>query len=182
MKGPLLEVDNRGMILQRDSANAPAYAVGSPLQPVTAVVMDCIRKNAPGAKPRSPDGVLSLRDLVFTGARGCSRIDLQQVKTDNGYVLDDPNIARLYLPTTREFSGVRVEDMSTAWDLTYVPYGKTPADGYDFYLRPMLYGFTGVRSYLLTNGAAHVTWEERRATGSDPLADACERDPNTACR
>ena len=180
LQGPLLEQDYRGIILRRDSANGPAFAVGSPLQPVIGVVMDCIRKNAPTAKAKSRNGVLTLRELVF-GFRGCSRIDLKQVKTDGGSVLDDPNIARLYLPTTREFAGVRVEDMSTAWDLTYVPHGKTPADGYDLYLRPMMYGFTGVRSYLLTNDEIHVTWEERRATRSDPLAEACERDPNTPC-
>jgi hypothetical protein len=96
-------------------------------------------------------------------------------------VLDDPNIARLYLPTTRELVSFPLEDQSTAWDLTYVPHGKTPADGYDLHVRPITYGFTGIRSYLLSGGEAHVTWENRRATLTDPLAEPCEMDPWQAC-
>jgi len=167
------------MILRRDSADAPAFIVGSPLQPITAVLMDCIRK-APDTKPESPSGVLTLRELVFYPGH-CGRIQLEQVKGDGGTVLPDPNIAHLFLPTTRAFVGIPLEDISTSWDLTYVPHGKTAADGYDLHVRPMMYGYTGVRSYLLTAGQIHVTWEERRATPSDPLAEECEIDPTKAC-
>jgi hypothetical protein len=180
MKGPLLEIDYQGLMVRRDSASAPAFAVGSPLFPITAVVMDCIRKNAPDAKPKSRNGTLTLRDLIFN-SRGCTRIRLDEVKSDGGAVSDDPNVARLYLPTVREFAGFPLSDQSTSWELTYVPHGKTPADGYDMHARPMQYGFTGVRSYLLTGDGIHVTWEDRRATTSDPLAEPCERDPNQAC-
>jgi hypothetical protein len=179
IRGPLLEVDHHGMILRRDSADAPAFIVGSPLQPITAVLMDCIRK-APDTKPEAPSGVLTLRELIFYPGH-CGRIQLEQVKSDGGTVLPDPNIAHLFLPTTRAFVGIPLEDISTSWDLTYVPHGKTPADGYDLHVRPMMYGYTGVRSYLLTAGQIHVTWEERRATPSDPLAEECEIDPTKAC-
>ena len=179
MRGPLLEVDYRGIILRRDSANAPAFVVGSPLQPISSVLMDCIRK-ASVAMPESRSGVLTLRELVFYPGH-CGRIQLEQVTSDGGTVLPDPNIARLFLPTTRAFVGIPLEDISTSWDLTYVPHGKTPADGYDLHVRPMMYGYTGVRSYLLTAGQIHVTWEERRATLSDPLAEECETDPTKAC-
>jgi hypothetical protein len=178
IKGPLLEVDH-GIFVRRDSAGAPAFAVGSPLQPITAVVMECIRKNS-NLKPESKNGVMTLRHLVLYPGH-CSRLRLQQVKTESGYVLDDPNIARLYLPTTRELVSFPLEDQSTAWDLTYVPHGKTPADGYDLHVRPITYGFTGIRSYLLSGGEVHVTWENRRASLTDPLAEPCEMDPWQAC-
>jgi hypothetical protein len=179
MRGPLLEVDYRGLILRRDSANAPAFIVGSPLQPITLVLMDCIRK-ASEIKPKSRSGVLTLYDLVFYPGH-CGRIQLEQVKSDNGTVLPDPNIARLFLPTTRAFVAIPLEDISTSWDLTYVPHGKRPADGYDLHVRPMMYGYTGVRSYFMTGDTIHVTWEDRRATPSDPLAEECEIDPAKAC-
>jgi hypothetical protein len=172
MKGPLLEVDYRGILLKRDSAGGPAFTLGSPLQPVTAVIMDCIRKNA-GVKSQSKNGVVTLRDLVFYPEH-CGRIDLQQPKTDSGYILDDPNNAWLFLPTTRAFVGFPLEDQSTAWNLTYVPHGKTPADGYQLHVRPMHYGFSGIRSYLMTGAEIHATWEDRRATLTDPLAEQCE--------
>jgi hypothetical protein len=179
LRGPLVETDNRGLILRRDSSNAPGFAVGSPLQPITAVLMDCIRKNA-NTKPESRNGVLTLRELVFYPGH-CGRIQLEQVKTDGGSVVPDSNLARLYLPTTRAYVNIPLDDISTSWDLTYVPHGKTPADGYDLHVRPMTYGFTGIRSYFLTEGTVHVTWEDRRATTSDPLAELCERDINAPC-
>jgi hypothetical protein len=179
MRGPLVETDHRGLILRRDSSDAPAFAVGSPLQPITAVVMDCIRKNA-NIKSESPNGVLSLRELVFYPGH-CSRLDLVQVKTDGGSVVPDSNIARLYLPTTRAYVGFPLEDLSTSWNINYVPHGKTPADGYDLHVRPMTYGYTGIRSYLLTGNAIHVTWEDRPATPSDPPTELCERDINEPC-
>jgi hypothetical protein len=179
MRGPLVEIDDRGLILRRDSSNAPAFAVGSPLQPITAVVMECIRKNAT-IKPESRKGVLTLRELVFYPGH-CSRIQLEQVKTDGGSVVPDSNIARLYLPTTRAYVGFPLEDLSTSWNIKYVPHGKTPADGYDLHVRPMTYGYTGIRSYLLTGDTIHVTWEDRPATPSDPLPLACESDINSTC-
>jgi hypothetical protein len=179
LPGPLVETDYRGLILRRDSSNAPSFAVGSPLQPITGVVMECIRKNA-NIKSESRNGVLSLRELVFYPGH-CSRLDLEQVKTDGGSVVPDSNIARLYLPTTRAYVGIPLDDISTSWNITYVPHGKTPLDGYDLHVRPMMYGWTGIRSYLLTGGSIHVTWEDRRATPSDPLPEACESDINSAC-
>jgi hypothetical protein len=181
MPGPVVETDYRGLIVRRDSSNGAAFAVGSPLQPITGVLMDCIRKNA-NTKPESRNGVLTLSELVFYPGH-CSRIQLEQVKTDGGYVLPDSNnSARLFLPTTRAYVGIPLEDISTSWNLTYVPHGKTPADGYDLHARPMRYGWTGIRSYLLTGEEIHVTWEDRRATTSDPLAEVCERDINAACQ
>lgn len=180
IKGPLLEVDYRGIMVKRDSADGPAFAVGSPLQPIKGVVMDCIRRGAQSkAQPHAP---LTLQDLIFHSSRGCSRVYLDQVKDDGGTVSPDPNLARLYLPTTRAFTDIRVDDMSTAWNLTYLPLGKTPEDGFDLQVRPMTYGFTGVRSYLMTHGEVHATWEDRPATMNDPLADPCEMDPNQPCR
>jgi hypothetical protein len=179
MSGPLLDVDSRGMIFRRENARSPAFVVGSPLQPVVAVLMDCIRKGS-SAKPASRNGVLNLRDLVFS-SQFCGRIQLEQVKSDAGVPSSDPNVARLYLPTTRAFVGIPLEDISTSWDITYVPHGKTPADGYDLHVRPMMYGFTGVRSYLLTGGKIYATWEDRRATVDDPLAEQCELDTNIPC-
>jgi hypothetical protein len=179
MLGPLVETDYRGLIFRRDSSNAPAFAVGSPLQVITGVLMDCIRKNA-NIKAESRKGVLTLRELVFYPGH-CGRIQLEQVKTDGGYVLPDSNIARLYLPTTRAYVGFPLEDLSTSWNITYVPHGKTPADGYDLHVRPLTYGFSGIRSYLLTGDAIHVTWEDRPATPSDPPPLACESDINSAC-
>jgi hypothetical protein len=180
IKGPVVEVDYRGLMVKRDSVNGPALSVGSPLQPVTAVLMDCIRKSS-AVKPEARSGVVTLRELVFYPGH-CGRIRLDQVKDDGGIVADDPNIARLYLPTTREFVSFPLDDMSTSWNITYVPHGKTPADGYDLQLRPMMYGFTGIRSYLLTGDSIHVTWEDRGATRADPPAEPCELDPNRACR
>jgi hypothetical protein len=175
-------VDNRGLIVRRDSANGPTYAVGSPLQPISAVLMDCIRKNSvsPEVEANAGTRAMTLRDLVFY-PRHCGRIQLEQVKTDGGYVVDDPNVARLFLPTTRAFVGIPLDDISTSWDLTYVAHGKTPADGYELQVRPMMYGFTGIRSYLMTEREIHVTWEDRRATVTDPLAEACELKPRIPC-
>jgi hypothetical protein len=178
LKGPLLDLDYRGIIMRRDSASGPAFALGSPLQPIQGVVMDCIRK---AAHPKAPHATLTLQDLIFHSSLGCSRVYLQQVKDDGGTVSPDPNLARLYLPTTRAFTDIRVEDMSTAWNLTYVPLGRTPEDGFDLQVRPMMYGFTGVRSYLMTHGQVHATWEDRPATINDPLAEPCEIDPNQPC-
>jgi len=179
MKGPLLEVDYRGIMIKRDGAGEPAFALGSPLQPINGVVMDCIRKGAHSNV--QPHATLTLQDLIFHSSLGCSRVSVQQVKDDGGTVSPDPNLARLYLPTTRAFTDIRVDDMSTAWNLTYVPLGRTPEDGFDLQVRPMMYGFTGVRSYLMTHGQVHATWEDRPATINDPLAEPCEIDPNQPC-
>jgi hypothetical protein len=59
--------------------------------------------------------------------------------------------------------------------------GGTAEDGFDLQVRPMMYGFTGVRSYLVTHGHVHATWEDRPATINDPLAEPCEIDPNQSC-
>ena len=180
MKGPLLEVDYRGIIMRRDSAKGPAFALGSPLQPLTAVLINCELKRT-GAKPRSPDGVLTLHDVRSSRVQGCGAIDLEAQKDNHETVSDDPNVARLFLPTTYPMVGMPLDDISTSWDIAYVPHGKTPGDGYDLYVRPMMYGFTGVRSYLMGNGVVHATSENRRATQNDPLAEPCETDPHQAC-
>ena len=180
LPGPLLETDYRGLILRRDSANAPAFAVGSPLHPIQAAVFDCISKGS-DVKPESPTGVMTLRDLVFTRQIGCSRIQLRQVKNDNGVVSPNPNLARLFIPGTGPYVGTGRETIATTWDLFYVAHGKKPADGYDLHVRPTTYGHTGIRSYLLTAGRIHVTWQDRRATPSDPPAEVCESQIRTAC-
>jgi hypothetical protein len=180
IKGPVLQVDSRGILIRRDSTNGLGFAVGSPLQPITAVIINCLLKRSQ-AEPQSKSGVVTLADVRHHLIQGCPAIELRDLKDDGGNSSDDPNVARLYLPTTRPFVGFPLDDQSTAWNLTYVPLGKTPADGFDFIVRPMMYGFTGVRSYLITHGEVHATWENRPATVSDPLADQCEFDPYQAC-
>jgi hypothetical protein len=183
MKGPVLEVNSRGILLKRDSANGLAFAVGSPLQPIRDVVMDCIRRSSESPEVKAYVGkrAMTLRDLVFYHPMGCGRLQLEQLKTESGYILEKPNDAVLFLSTSGAFVGIQLDDISTSWSLTYVPHGKTPADGYELQVRPMNYGFTGIRSYLITAGEVHVTWEDRPATSSDGRAEACEMDPHTGC-
>jgi hypothetical protein len=180
LPGPFLETDYRGLIVRRDSTKGPAFAAGSPVQPILDVVLDCIKK-ATGVKPESSTGVLTLYDLVFASSHHCSRIQLEQVKDDNGTVSPDPNVARLYIPATGPYVGVTWRTLATSWDLFYVPHGKTPADGYDLHIRPMRYGESGIRSYLFAAGQTHVTWQNRRATIGDPLVEECEIDPWKSC-
>jgi hypothetical protein len=185
MKGPVLEVDSRqGILLRRDSANGPAFAVASPPKLIRDVTMDCIRRTSelPEVKAEAGKRALTLRDLLFLHhPQGCGWLDMEQLKTESGYILDQPNEALLFLSSTDKFVGLEVDEIATSWHLTYLPHGKTPADGYDLQVRPMNYGFTGIRSYLMTAEGVHVTWEDRGATPSDPLAEPCELDPRTAC-
>jgi hypothetical protein len=175
LRGPLLEVDQRGIILRRDSANAPAFAVGSPLPPIQAVLIGCINEGS-DVKPASSTAVLTLRDLLFARRSGCFRIQVMPVENSS-----DSNLARLVVPTTGPYAGGNSWDTYTRWDLSYVPHGKKPSDGYDLHARPTDYGYSGIRSYLLTGGRISVTPEERRATRSDPLAEVCESDINAPC-
>jgi hypothetical protein len=167
-------------MVRRDSANALAFAVGSPLHVITKVVFPCIQKGS-DVPPASPTGVMTLKDLVFTRQIGCDRIQLTRVETGNGVVSPDPNVARLFIPSTGPYVGIGPDNVATIWDLLYVPYGKKPEDGYDLHARPMRYGELGIRSYLLTGGRIHVTWEDRQATTKDPIAEVCERDINAPC-
>jgi hypothetical protein len=186
LKGPLLEIDQRGLMVRRDSAKAPAFAVGSPAFVVARVVALCITRGG-SLEPRSPSGVRTLHDLIFRLESGCSRVQIDRVKEDS-YVRDDlPNQANLWIPTTGPFVGIAIDDIATIWTLLYVPYGKTPADGYELQVRPLRFGDTGFRNYLLRVGKdekeakVYVTWEDRPATTSDSLVPACEMDPNLAC-
>jgi hypothetical protein len=180
LPGPFLETDYRGLIVRRDSTRGPAFAAGSPVQPIVGVVLGCINK-AKNIKGESPTGVLTLYELVFASGHHCDRIQLEQVKNDNGTLSSDPNVARLYIPATGPYAGVTWRTLATSWDLFYVPHGKTPADGYDLHVRPVRYGESGIRSYLMTAGQTHVTWENRAATVEDPLVEECEIDPWKSC-
>jgi hypothetical protein len=180
LKGPLLEIDQRGLMLRRETAQGPAYAVGTPVFVITRIVAQCIAKAA-SYKPKAPSGVLTFHELVFRGELGCYRIQLQRVKEDSGYEPDLPNEANLWIPITGPYVGIRVDDIATIWRLSYVGHGKTPRDGYKLHARPLRFGETGFRNYLLEDGKMYVTWEDRPATTSDPLVEQCELDPNTAC-
>jgi hypothetical protein len=174
MPGPLLETDQRGIVVRQDSLNAPGYAVGSPLRPIYALLFDCIRDNS-AVRGTGPKGVVTLEDLIFTRQRGCG--NMQIFRFESGPPAFDPNVALLNVPTT----GFRRFNVATQYQLLYVPHGKKPDAGYDLQLTPLQYGASGIRSYMLTGGTAHVTWEQRRATIADPLADACERDLSQPC-
>jgi hypothetical protein len=180
LPGPLLQTDYHGTIFRRDSAHAPPFVVGSPLPPIQADLFDCISRAA-RSKATSRSAVLSLRDLVFTGQKGCYRMNLVEVANDNGMVSPDPNVARLNIPTDGPLAVVGWRNLASMWNVFYVPHGKTPTDGYDLHLRPVTYGYFGVRSYLLTAGKIYVTWEDRDATMNDPSPDLCEIDRMKAC-
>jgi hypothetical protein len=73
----------------------------------------------------------------------------------------------------------------SAYDILYLPGAKDSAGlitGFTIEARPVSYGTTGLRSFLLDeDGVIHSTPRDRRATPSDPAIRDCELRPGVNC-
>ena len=171
LDGPIIEVNERGLVTMRAHAGAPAFIRASPLPELVEFVIPCIGANI-AAYSRQGEQALTIEDLVGRSKINCTAIPFTPIYEDSDpSLVRNPNVYRMVLIAP----GFERYNTTAVYNVQYVMHGSGQGEGYDLYSWPMTYAYSGMRSYLLAaDGSIHVTTENRRANLSDPLALECE--------
>ena len=177
LDGPVIAINQSGLVTMRVNRAAPAFARASPLPFITEWVIPCLGANI-AAFSRAGEKALTFAELRDSKIM-CTLSSLSGTRENPDQSLrDNPNAAEIVVTAP----GFELYNTSAVYDLLYVMHGTKQGEGYDLYSWPREYGLSGVRSYLLaSDGSIHVTAEKRRATLSDPLALECEWDVKVPC-
>jgi hypothetical protein len=178
LDGPIIESNDAGLVTMRAKPGAPAYIRGSPLPAVVNWVVPCVWAIVTAYQLKAHQ-VYTLEDLVGRAKNICNADPLSSIDEDpDPKMRYNANAYRIIVSAP----GFQKYNTTSVYDLLYVPRGKKQGDGYDLYVSPMNYAYSGVRSYLVAaDKSIHVTTERRRATLSDPLALPCESNLKVPC-
>ena len=172
LAGPIIELDERGIVTKRDSAQAPAYASFSPVATMHAL-RACLDSAFAAAGTPPP----TVHDLVQSRRSPCAPLGLTPYYGPSEARRTDENAVRVSLPV-----GAYGVEVVAFYILEYVPIGARFPRKFDLHARPHHFPSTGLRSYLLTAaGALHATSENRAATPADPGPLECESSVRVAC-
>lgn len=178
LDGPIIESNEEGLVTMRAKRGAPAYIRGTPLPAVVNWVVPCVWAIVTAYQLKAHQ-VYTLEDLVGRAKKVCNEDPLSSIQDDpDPKMVYNPNAARIVVTAP----GFQKYNTASVYDLLYVRRGKKQGDGYDLYVWPMNYAYSGVRSYLVAaDKSIHVTTLRRRATLSDPLALPCESEVKVPC-
>ena len=113
-------------------------------------------------------------DRLFGGANSRTPAENQSAQGSERFPVSFAEMAprdRCYLRGQLDGDGWK----AAAYRFSYREFGPDGADNFALSARPLEYAVTGLRSYLMDNTfVVHATSEDRDATASDPVADACE--------
>ena len=175
LAGPILSVDERGMLLERAVPGAQPMFIDSPVA-ILRAVRECLDAASP-AVTRATD--FYLEKMTFRLGY-CDTVDVVGIGNvsglDESLTADRDNTVLRRMAGMEARPGVVPAPGITGYGIVLV---RRPGGAqYDLLARPFSYPIYAVRNYLLSaEGTLHVTAENRAATRSDPPPHRCEQEP-----